>query len=139
MTTAMYTKNDMGVALTDTFVNEYAAIPEHMRTGLVEYVILHRPVGGFLQAVISNDLRNAALRADLANLPLLRVYVLWLTWNAPGNCWGSREAYEQWTLQDVHDKLASLAGTEFANFVENARAQALQDCAEHEQRFGGNA
>lgn len=92
-----YAKNDNGVPLAETFVNEYAAIPEHIRRSLVEYVTLRRKVGGWLAAVLQNDLKTGVMRADTINLPLLRVYILWLTWNAPPDCWGSKAAYAHWT------------------------------------------
>lgn len=67
-----------------------------MRTALVRWVDRGEAPGDFLQAVIRNDLRNAVLRADSENLPLLPTYLHWLYWNAPAPCSGSQAAYDDW-------------------------------------------
>ncbi|MBB6228318.1 flagellar motor switch protein FliG [Polymorphobacter multimanifer] len=41
-----------------------STIPERLRGGLVRYIVKGIPTGHFLQAVISNDLREACARAD---------------------------------------------------------------------------
>jgi hypothetical protein len=52
--------------------------------------------GDFLQAVLRNDLREAAARADLYNRRRLFEYVQWLYNEAPSTCWGSAEKVFQW-------------------------------------------
>ena len=52
--------------------------------------------GGFMQAVISNDLRGAVERADELNLPLIPAYVNWLYNEAPAPCWGSHKKMVEW-------------------------------------------
>jgi len=75
-----------------TFEGEYAAIPMHMREAIMNYVVKRYELGGFLTAVICNDLKGAVNRADRENLPLLRLYVLWFHNVCPSNLVG-RENY----------------------------------------------
>jgi hypothetical protein len=55
-----------------------------------------RPVGSFLTAVLSNDLKRAVAKADDVNLPLLPAYVSYLYDHAPYASWGSEQAVETW-------------------------------------------
>lgn len=72
------------------------SIPPHMLADMQQYVEHGTPVGGFLSAVISNDLKEACAMADNDNQRILWEYVHWF-WNyAPSNCWGSQELYEHW-------------------------------------------
>lgn len=71
-------------------------IPAHMMETLQAYIEYGRPTGDFLQAVISNDLREACGRADDTNFRILPAYVIYLYNNAPAACWGSRAKYEAW-------------------------------------------
>lgn len=52
--------------------------------------------GGFLRAVICNDLREATARADRFNRRKLFEYVEWLYNEAPSACWGSETRYNNW-------------------------------------------
>lgn len=61
-----------------------------------EYVRERTYVGGFLAAVLENDLRNAVSRADGLNLSLLPDYVRYLYNHCPAPCWGSPEKVEAW-------------------------------------------
>jgi hypothetical protein len=71
-------------------------IPEHMCDGLVAYIINGRPVGDFLTAILSNDLKEACSRADNDNQKLLYDYVFFLYNSAPAQCWGGAERYARW-------------------------------------------
>jgi hypothetical protein len=71
-------------------------IPSHMVERLRAYIELGHPMGDFLQAVISNDLREACSRADDTNCHILPAYIVYLFNEAPAPCWGSREKYEAW-------------------------------------------
>lgn len=52
--------------------------------------------GGFLTAVLHNNLRDAVVRADQYNLQAL-LYIVRLIHNeAPSSCWGSKEAVDRW-------------------------------------------
>jgi hypothetical protein len=82
-------------------------IPEHMRHSLVYYLTEGRPVGHFLTAVLSNDLKEACNRADDLNRHLLYDYIFFLFNNAPGNSWGSPERVHGWLKlhQERREKL----------------------------------
>ena len=71
-------------------------IPNHMHRALRGYCENHRQVGGFLQAVLSNDLCTAATKADNLNKSALANYVTWLREYAPEGSFGSAEAYKEW-------------------------------------------
>lgn len=74
----------------------YDRIPEHCRESLRAYVERGRPVGDFLRCVLSNDLTGAFRHADDVNRELMEDYVGWLWNEAPGDAWGSGEAYGAW-------------------------------------------
>lgn len=71
-------------------------VPDHCVDGLIEFVVVGRPTGSFLEAVIANDLMDALGRADVANRSKLFEIGAWLRNHAPGGCYGSRKAYQQW-------------------------------------------
>jgi len=71
-------------------------LPAHVHKRLEDYIQRGMPVGGFLQAVIANDLRDAVARADDSNIQVLPALAAYLFQNAPMMAVGSREAYEQW-------------------------------------------
>jgi len=71
-------------------------IPDYMHDGLVEFILHGRPVGNFLTAVLSNNLKEACGRADDTNLQLLPNYVRFLYNHAPVGCWGTEERMESW-------------------------------------------
>lgn len=60
------------------------------------YVERGRPMGHFLEAVFSNDLMEAARRADDRNQAVLAKWALFLHWELPGGCHGSREKVKAW-------------------------------------------
>ena len=75
---------------------DWSAIPGHCRDGLLLYLEKGVPVGSFLEAVLSNDLREACARADDINRRSLFDYVQFLYRYAPIPAWGSAEAYRKW-------------------------------------------
>lgn len=85
--------------------DEWLAVPEHMRQGLIDFVHHGIPGGGFLEAVLCNDLRLAAGRADSINMYRIKELVLFLNYNIPSQCWGSREAYLNWIELGGLDKI----------------------------------
>jgi len=74
-----------------------SGVPQHLRDGLVRYVADGILPGGFLQAVLANDLKWAVHRADPRSLATLPLLVWFLTDHAPSNAWGSREKVLAWT------------------------------------------
>lgn len=75
---------------------ESFGIPDHCAFSLVLWVINRHPVGDFLRAVLSNNLIEAALRADKTNRDCLHAYAEWLWNNAPDGCYGSVAKFDSW-------------------------------------------
>lgn len=73
-----------------------SAVPTHIRAGLVSYVDHGIRPGGFLQAVVSNDLAQSCAYADDVNRPALFHIVAWLSAHAPLSSWGSPALMESW-------------------------------------------
>lgn len=78
-----------------------ARVPEHLRDGLSNYLEHRLPPGGFLMAVLSNDLREAMGRADETSRAGLFDLVCYLYNCAPANAWGSPDRVKAWLLADV--------------------------------------
>lgn len=71
-------------------------VPSHMRKAIADYVLYGHHTGGFLAALLSNDLMTAATKADFENLRSLADWARFLHNYTPANCYGSREQYEHW-------------------------------------------
>lgn len=76
----------------------YNLIPIHCRADTKRYIEEGQLPGGFLQAVICNNLVEAFARADDINQQSLRDYANFLYNEAPASSWGSREAMEAWSF-----------------------------------------
>lgn len=61
-------------------------------------------VGGFLTAVLENDLSRAVTRADAQNLRNLPAYVMYLNSHVPASCWGSKEKVAAWIKKHADDR-----------------------------------
>ena len=66
------------------FQGEYEIIPSTTQASITRYVEHAVKPGGFLTAVLSNDLRNATGRADQQNLVALPAIVRWFANHCPG-------------------------------------------------------
>jgi hypothetical protein len=71
-------------------------IPTRTKNALFNYVNHGTMPGGFLTAVLCNDLMEAVGRADTENLAALKEIVQYVYWELPGLCWGSRDRMNQW-------------------------------------------
>lgn len=71
-------------------------IEPRFRESIDAYVATGRPTGGFLEAVLSNDLKDAIGRADGRALDSLPHIVAYLYNQCPLGCWGSRERVREW-------------------------------------------
>ena len=78
-------------------------IPQRTKEALDRYVSERIPTGHFLQAVLSNNLREALGRADSENIIALFDIVKYCYNEIPSNCWGSPEAVKAW-LEKVKEK-----------------------------------
>ncbi len=72
-------------------------VPLHLRGGLERYFDWGILPGGFLQAVLCQDLDEAIARADPSSIRALPALCIWLTHHAPAHAWGSRETVLAWT------------------------------------------
>ena len=66
------------------FQGEYEIIPSTTQASITRYVEHGIKPGGFLTAVLSNDLRNATGRADEQNLAALPAIVRWFANHCTG-------------------------------------------------------
>lgn len=72
------------------------AMPESLIASLSRYSTEHVATGGFLKAVLENDLCEAVCRADQSNFQLLPVIVRYVYNELPSPCWGSKEKVAAW-------------------------------------------
>lgn len=73
-----------------------AGIPVPILEGLRDYRLRRIPVGGFLHAVLCNNLHEAICSADVGSLTAIRPIVLYVQNAMPSTCWGSQEKVEAW-------------------------------------------
>lgn len=66
------------------FDNEYVAIPDYIQDSIRRYVEDRIKPGGFMTAVLCNDLYEATGRADENSLKALHLIVRWFANRAPG-------------------------------------------------------
>jgi len=71
-------------------------IRDEMMEGLLRYIEKGIHPGGFLRAVLSNNLHHAVNNADEDNMATLPAYVGYLVNKAPGGCWGSADIVNTW-------------------------------------------
>jgi hypothetical protein len=72
------------------------AIRDDIKESLDNYATHRYQPGGFLMAVLANDLTDAVARADQDALPTLGGIVKYIYNELPGICWGSRERVTEW-------------------------------------------
>ena len=75
----------------------YDLIPEHCRDSMKRYIEHGVIPGGFLQAVICNDLVGAFGKADQTNRHRLYDYCDFLYNYMPDPAWGSKEKMIAWS------------------------------------------
>ena len=69
---------------------------EDIKASLDRYVNDKIPTGGFLEAVLSNNLVEAVGRADSNNIQRIPEIVKYIYNNLPSNCWGDKETVTKW-------------------------------------------
>ena len=69
---------------------------EDIKSTLARYVDHKIHCGGFLTAVLENDLMTAVGRADTQNVVRLHEICQYVYCELPSNCWGSREKVQEW-------------------------------------------
>lgn len=75
---------------------KFHGVPDSMVSGYRLYVENRVRPGGFLLAVLQNDLVGASQAADAINRKHLYEHAEFCFNCLPGNCWGSREAVVAW-------------------------------------------
>ena len=71
-------------------------VTEQSKESLYNYFVHGLEPGGFMMAVLCNDLYGAAGRADSVNIKLLGEYARWLINHAPYQSYGSPEIVRGW-------------------------------------------
>lgn len=71
-------------------------IPEHTMYALNQYVKHGQPVGGFLEAVLTNDLVGAFDYADDEHQACMLDLLRHIRLKIPARCWGDRENLIEW-------------------------------------------
>lgn len=71
-------------------------ISNRMMWQIREYVDNRQMPGGFLYAVVRNDLLGAVTVADYENLTNLPAFVAYFYNHAPAGCWGDAKRVSEW-------------------------------------------
>ena len=79
---------------------DYQFCPNHIRESLDRYVNERMQPGGFLLAMLSNDLRETIGRADENNLRVLPHIFSYVYNRMPSNCWGTPEKVALWLKRE---------------------------------------
>ena len=85
---------------------DYTILPEHMQDGMRRYIERGIEGGGFMTAVLCNDLMGALGKADEINHHALFDYGRFLYNEVPSSCWGSPEKVNAWLSHDLVDAKA---------------------------------
>lgn len=70
--------------------------PKYTRAALDSYVKDKIPTGGFLYAVLTNNLFEAIGRADENNRKALFEICNYIYNEMPSDCWGNKENVDEW-------------------------------------------
>ena len=83
--------------LPDVTPKDLARVLDRYHGGLARYIMRGVPPGGFLRAIIKNDLMGAVARADDdVSLNDIRGLVHFLYFCCPAPCYGSPQKFEAW-------------------------------------------
>jgi len=76
----------------------YMRLPEDLQTSVARWIEEGNAydLPGFMVACLQNNLMDAVARADNANFQRLPDIMRWIYCNAPIDCWGSKEKFENW-------------------------------------------
>ena len=76
----------------------------HLAPGLMRWVENGTPPGGFLTAVLTNDLLGAFTHGDDTSIAGLKYIFRFLYNHCPSQCWGSKEKVAAWRGLDAMEK-----------------------------------
>lgn len=71
-------------------------VPAVLQNQIKNYVKHGVPPGGFIKAVICNDLRGACMHGEAESVGAIAHIVAWFVNRAPALCWGSNVNYMTW-------------------------------------------
>ena len=71
-------------------------VPAHTQESLQNYLLYGYPPGGFVSAMLANDLFRAIAVADVANKQAMWAIGYWITTCGPAQARGSYERVEDW-------------------------------------------
>lgn len=89
-----------------------AGVPPHLVDGFVRYVVDGIRPGSFLQAIITNNLRQAVATADPESLASLPQIVTFMLWDVPDDCWGSQSLMADWISRHGRARLEARNGSD---------------------------
>ena len=75
-------------------------IPEYTKAAIDRYVNDRLQPGGFLTAVLTNNLMDAHNRADDQNSAAMEDILKYVYWEIPSLAWGSEEKVAAWLRGD---------------------------------------
>lgn len=75
-------------------------VPEHMHDAVLLYVLDRVEPGGFLTAVLENNLKEAAVRADSRNARALADWGKFCVYALPTICWGDPIRVRAWLSRE---------------------------------------
>lgn len=79
-----------------SYLTHIAMLPAYMQEGVLRWIENGSIPGGFLCAVLENNLFEAFTKADLTNRAAMGAYVEFFFNHAPEDCWGSPEKVRAW-------------------------------------------
>ena len=82
-------------------------LPDYMVGPMQRYLEHGIPPGGFLTAVLENDLFAAVSRADQQNLASLKDWVVFIYNEVPNSAHGSPEKVDKWVTMHFEEEKAS--------------------------------
>lgn len=71
-------------------------LPDHLQEGMKRFTDQGIRPGGFLYAILTNDLRGAVVQADYINITVIPNIVMYCLENLPHDIWGDVESVEAW-------------------------------------------
>lgn len=74
----------------------YHILKNSVIESLWRYAVYGIEAGGFLNAVLENNLKEAFARADDDNARAMKTIVMYVYMKMPSNCWGSITKVESW-------------------------------------------
>ena len=84
---------------------DYPMIPAHTQAALRRYVEQGSVPGGFLIAVLTNDLMGALAQADSDNILVLRDICTFVYNNVPSDAWGNDDKVYAWSSDSLFNNV----------------------------------